>query len=120
MKKLILLALLIPSIALAGGVMKKDSNKVPFPIIAPTASLALTTGASADGYQTGTLNTTTYSRVSLKPNAAVTVKINGTGTGFPIAQNATWEVAIPSAVTSLVFSNASSATGATVNYLAEE
>lgn len=122
MKKLIIvIALLaVPSVAIAAGVMKRDSNKVTFPSIAPTVIGTKLTGASAAGFQTGSITTTTYSRIRVQPNAAATVKINGTGIGYPIAQNATLEMAIPSGVTSLLFTNASSATGTTVYYQAEE
>lgn len=121
MKRIILFALLvIPSIALSAGVMKRDSNRVTFPSIAPTTSGSVVTGASSAGYQTGTIATTTYSRIRVQPNAAVTVKVNGAGTGYPIAQNAIVELGVPASTTSLVFSNASSATGTTIYYQAEE
>jgi hypothetical protein len=115
MKRLSILLVLIPSLALAAGVMKRDNNKVPFPTIAPTVGGEITS-TKADV----SLATTTYSRVRVQPSAAVSVKINGTGVAWPIAQNATVDFSIPSSTTSLVFSVTSSATAARIRYQAEE
>jgi len=103
--------------------MKRDANKVTFPSIAPTSvTFTLTSSAASGsaGVQRSVISTANYSRVRIQPPAAVTMKINGAGTAWPIAQGAIHDVNIPSGTNSLVFYNASSATGVTVVLQVEE
>lgn len=56
-----------------------------------------------------TLDTSTIHAVRIQPTVAVTLKLNGAGTAWPIAANTVQEYRIPAGVTSYVFSAASSA-----------
>ena len=121
MNRLILVFLLIPTIAFAAGVMKRDKNGVTFPSIAPTSvTFAKTSSSSTAGTQQAVFSVTPYSRVRIQPPAAVTMKVNGTGTAWPIAQGAVHDVNVPSSTSILAFYNASSVTGVTVVLQVEE
>jgi hypothetical protein len=115
MKRLSILLVLIPSLAFAAGVMKKDKNGVVFPTTAPTVGGEVTS-TKADV----SLDTSTYSRVRVQPTEAVTAKINGTGVVWPIAADTVQEFSIPASVTSITFQVTSSATACRIRYQAEE
>lgn len=113
------LLLIIPCVFLGAGVMKKDLAKTALTGLSPTIyGVYSTTKADV------TINTTTYSRIKIYPVTAndVTMKINGTGTGWPFTKNTKEEYGIPSGVTSLVFSVTSTASTAKskIYYQAEE
>jgi len=115
MKKFIVFALLmVGSYVWAAGVQKKDGNGNILRGIAPTAF-----GVSQSTKADITISTASMTAIRVQPNAAVTVKVNGSGTAWPIAQNAIQEYHIPAAVTSLVFSVTSSATATKVYYQSE-
>lgn len=97
--------LLCIAVAIAGaqGTVGKDRDKNIVQDFAPTSTEVLSFT------KTATLDTTTIHAVRVQPAVAVTLKINGEGTGWPIAQNAVQEYRIPANVSSFVFSATSSA-----------
>lgn len=116
MRKLILAAMVtclsVAAVAFAGNV-HKDGNSAIMQMFAPIKNNAVTQ-TKADRTYTPTGGT---KAVMIQPDAAVTMKINGTGTGYPIASGATFgpigianRTGVGTVVSTLVFSGASSAT----------
>jgi len=106
-------ALLACGVALAQGVIGKDAGKNLVQDFMP-ASFGLLEATKTDM----TLDTSALHAVRVQPSVAVTVKINGTGSAWPIAANTVQEYRIGSGVNSLVFSAPSSASNK-VYYQAE-
>ena len=99
-----LLLVLIAVVAYAAGPIAKDMDKRPVDSFMPSAfGLLEATKANM------TLDTSGTNAVRVQPSVAVTVKINGTGTAWPIAANTVQEYRIPANVQALVFSASSSA-----------
>jgi hypothetical protein len=104
-KSFIVLALVVfAAVAFAQGPVGKDTDKRQVDGFMPSA-FGVLEATKADM----TLSTATVHAVRIQPSVAVTVKVNGTGTAWPIAANTVQEYRIPANVTSLVFSAASSA-----------
>lgn len=115
MRKLILvvMAVCLAATAAIAGNVQKDGNGSLMQVFAPIKSTSVTQ-TKADKTYTPTSGT---KMVMIQPSAAVTVKVNGTGTGYPLAANANFgpigiatRLGVGTTVSSLVFSGASSAT----------
>jgi hypothetical protein len=116
MKRLILAVVAVTAFAtfaIAGNV-HRDGNGVAMPdTFAPTRSISVTQ-TKADKTYTPTAGTKV---IRFQPSAAVTYKINGTGTGYPVASGANegplgiaTRTGAGTVVSSIVFTGASSAT----------
>jgi hypothetical protein len=115
MKRIIITAVIMlcaATWAIAGNV-HRDGNGVAMPdVFAPIKSTAVTQ-TKADVTYTPTAGTKV---IKIQPSAAVTYKINGTGTGYPIGANTNegpmgiaTRTGVGVVVSSIVFSGASSA-----------
>jgi hypothetical protein len=118
MRKLILAAVLaavviVSGVAFAGNV-HRDGEGIAMPDVFAPIRVRTVTQTKADATYTPTAGT---KMIKFQPNAAVTYKINGTGTGYPVAANANegpfglaTRTGVGTAVTSLAFAGPSSAT----------
>jgi hypothetical protein len=112
MAVLICMTLAIAGVALAGNVHKDGNGNILSDIFTPIKNTT-TTQTKADKTYTPTAGT---KKLRFQPSAAITYKLNGTGTGYPVAANATETIGLATrsgvgtAVTSIAFAGASSAT----------
>lgn len=115
MKRSILAALALVALAATAyaGNVHKDGNSTPLQFFAPIKGTSIT-HTKADQTYTPTAGT---KLVRFRSDAAISYKINGTGTAFPIAANTNegpfgiaTRSGVGTAVTSIVFTGISSAT----------
>lgn len=98
------LVLTYAALAYAQGAIGRDRDKNAVQDFMPTTFGLLEATKAAM-----TLDTTTLHAVRVQPSVAVTVKVNGAGTAWPIAANVVQEYRIPANVSALVFYASSSA-----------